>query len=177
MTSVLERIDSLRRDSDAQSQAQLHEEKAEEIRQTRLSENQRKDRLSLFERLVGELGVREMFEEIVDGENLEGAEIKTILTSDLENAFLQLKWPGKKRPSEDIARGVLTPREEGYYSVRVGYNFEDISFVVEGKTQNLKQARSLSKLDTETVERAIATAYLYPDWRSSTTVQMAAETA
>lgn len=177
MMSVLERINSLRRDSDAQSQAQPNEEEVEEIRQTRLSENQRKDRLSLFERLVGELGVREMFEEIVDGENLEGAEIKTILTSDLENAFLQLKWPGKKQPVTGLEPGVIAPREEGYYSVRVGYNFEDISFVVEGKTQNLKLARSLPELDTDTMERAVATAYLYPDWESSITVQMAAEVA
>lgn len=175
MSPILERIESLRRDSEAKSEAQLHEEKAEKIRQVNLSERQREHRLSQFEKLMEELRIRNMFEEIIEGEELKGAEIKTILTSDLERAFLQLRWPGKRGSAEAIAPGVISQREEGDCIIRAGYNFEDGNFGIWGESQSLGQDTSLSKLDTEKIERALATAYLYPDWRSSTLIQMATE--
>lgn len=157
-------------------EARRLEEKADALRQTAQADRLEEQRLNQLEGLMGEFGIREMFEEIMEGEGLVGAKIKTFLDSDLENAFLILRWPGKKQSVTGLEPRVIAPPELGHYSIRAGYNFIDGSLVIGGKTQNLKKTGSVSELDTEEIERAVATAYLYPDWRSSTTIQLATET-
>lgn len=182
--SVIERIESLRQDRKVERQAQLHEQKAEEIRQSRISEQQRELRLEAFEKFMARLGVKEMFEEIVQAEHLEDAQINTFLGTDSANAFLQLKWPGKKGFREEYLPGVSVPPELGHYRVDARYNFEKKAISIWGNQQNFvhdanlygyELTNILSGIKRDEVMEAIAMAYLDPKWESVTHIQLAEE--
>ncbi len=179
MSLITERIESLRQERDIRGQVLLHEEKAEQMRKTRLSEMQSEQRLAQFERLMGELGVRKMFEEIVEAETLEDAQINTFLGTDLANAFLQLKWPGKKGFREEYVPGVIVPPELGHYRIDVRYNFEVGTIRVSGRAlkyeQDAELDAELSELNSEEMMEAIARVYLDPKWESATHIQLAEE--
>jgi len=175
---VTERIAKMRVQDQALSQARSHEVEAERVRQEEEQDSKRQRNLSLFEEFLKETGLRSMFEEIIEGENLGSAEIDTLVNQEGNSVSLEMKWPGEKRariPDPKIPGLVYSPPEPGFNKISFGVDYLSGQFFVKGALQ--KYGSTLARLNPEDLEEAVARAYLDPKWESGIRVELASEAA
>lgn len=173
--TVTERIAKMRAQDQALSQARSHEAEAERVRQEEEQDSKRQRNLSLFEEYLKETGLRSMFEEIIEGENLGSAEINTLVNQEGNSVSLVMKWPGEKRSIYPNIPGVYASPEPGFNTISFGVDYLSGQFFVKGALQ--KYGSTLAKLNPEDIEEAVARAYLDPKWESGIRVELAAEPA
>ena len=177
--TVIERIAQMRAQDQALSKARSHEIEAERARQEEEQDSKRQRNLSLFEEFIAETGLRSLFEEIIEGENLGSAEINTVANQEGYTVSLEMKWPGERKAHPvypEVPGFVYSPPEPGFNKISLGVDYKTVTFFVKGALQKFS-ASYTAGFNPEDIEEAVARAYLDPKWESGIRVELASEAA
>ena len=176
--TVTERIAQMRAQEQALSKARSHEIEAERVRLEEKQDSKRQRNLSLFEEFLKETGLRSLFDEIVEGEKLNSAEINTVVNQKGNSVSLVMKWPGERKAHPvypEVPGLVYSPPEPGFNKISLAVDYLSGRFYVSGALQ--KYSSSLKRLNPEDIELAVARAYVDPKWESGIRVELASEAA
>src|SRR3990172_11988775 len=125
--SVTDRIAEMRARSQVQEQniASLNAASQQEL-ETKKSKN-----LASFDKFVEKTGLRKYFDEVTEGQHIEGAGIHAIVSSDGDSASLVLSWLGQRGEFRQ-GHGVMTYPDIGENSIKVGIDYKNNYFFIEG---------------------------------------------